>query len=105
MIIVEVTFKIDSSLTKEALREKFLETAPIYKNTPGLIRKNYISDLKNNIAGGLYCFDSMLNAKRWFVDERIKLITKRYSKPKLKFYENFVVVDNESKKVISNDNM
>ena len=105
MIIVEVTFKIDPSLTKEALREKFLETAPIYKNTPGLIRKNYISDLKNNIAGGVYCFDSMLNAKRWFDDERIKWITKRYSKPKLKFYENFVVVDNESKKIISNDYM
>ena len=63
MIIVEVTFKIDPTLTKETLREKFLETAPIYKTTPGLIRKNYISDLKNNIAGGIYCFDNMLNAK------------------------------------------
>ena len=64
MIIVEVTFKIDPSLTKKKLREKFLETAPIYKKTPGLIRKNYISDLKNNIAGGVYCFDTMLNAKK-----------------------------------------
>ncbi len=105
MIIVEVTFKIDSSLTKELLREKFLETAPIYKTTPGLIRKYYISDLKNNIAGGVYCFDSMLNAKKWFDNERIEWITNRYSKPKLKFYENFVVVDNESKKIISNKNM
>ena len=105
MIIVEVTFKIDSSLTKETLKEKFLETAPIYKKTPGLIRKNYISDLKNNIAGGVYCFDSMLNAKRWFDNERIEWITNRYSKPKLKFYENYVVVDNESKKIISEDNL
>ena len=47
----------------------------------------------------------MLNAKRWFDDERIKWITNRYSKPKLKFYENFVVVDNESKKIISDDNL
>ena len=105
MIIVEVTFKIDSSLTEEILKEKFLETAPIYKTTPGLIRKNYISDLKNNIAGGIYCFDNMLNAKRWFDDERIEWITNRYSKPKLKFYENYVVVDNESKKIISDDNL
>ena len=63
MIIVEVSFKIDPSLTQKKLREKFLETAPIYKKTPGLIRKNYISDLNNNIAGGVYCFDNMLNAK------------------------------------------
>ena len=105
MIIVEVTFKIDSSLTEEILKEKFLETAPIYKTTPGLIRKNYISDLKNNIAGGIYCFDNMLNAQRWFDDERIEWITNRYSKPKLKFYDNFVVVDNESQKIVSDDNL
>ena len=105
MIIVEVTFKIEPTLTKETLREKFLETAPIYKTTPGLITKNYISDLKNNIAGGIYCFDNMLNAKRWFDNERIEWITNRYSKPKLKFYQNFVVVDNESKKIISDDNL
>ena len=105
MIIVEVTFRIDSSLTEEMLRGKFLETAPIYKTTPGLIRKNYISDLKNNIAGGIYCFDNMLNAQRWFDNERIEWITNRYSKPKLKFYQNFVEVDNESKKIISDDNL
>ena len=100
-----MTFKIDSSLTKEALRDKFLETAPIYKNTPGLIRKNYISDLKNNIAGGIYCFDNILNARGYFDDEKIEWITNRYSKPKLKFYKNYVVVDNESKKIISEDNL
>ena len=100
MIIVEVTFKIDSSFTKETLREKFLETAPIYKTTPVLIRKNYISDLKNNIAGGIYCFDNMLNAKTWCDEERIEWITNRYSKPTLKFYENFVVVDNGTKRII-----
>ena len=100
MIIVEVTFKIDPSLTEKKLREKFLETAPIYKKTPGLIRKNYISYLKNNIAGGVYCVDNMLNAKKWFDEERIEWITNRYSKPTLKFYENFVVVDNETKRII-----
>ena len=105
MIIVEVTFKIDSSLTEKILRERFLETAPIYKTTTGLIRKNYISDLKNNIAGGIYCFDNILNARGYFDDEKIEWITNRYSKPKFKFYENYVVVDNESKKIISDDNM
>ena len=49
--------------------------------------------------------DNMLNAQRWFDDERIEWITNRYSKPKLKFYQNFVVVDNESKKIISDDNL
>ena len=47
----------------------------------------------------------MLNAKKWFDDERIEWITNRYSKPKIKFYENFVVVDNETNRIISDDKL
>ena len=39
MIIAIVTFKIGDELTDPVLKEKFLETSPIYKDTPGLIRK------------------------------------------------------------------
>ena len=34
--------------------------------------------------------------------ERIEWITNRYSKHTLKFYENFVVVDHETKRIIKN---
>ena len=51
MIIAFVKFKIPSELDDNILKEKFLETAPIYKDTEGLIRKNYISDTEKNIAG------------------------------------------------------
>ena len=44
MIIAIVTFEIDKELNDTVLKEKFLETSPIYKDTPGLIRKNYICD-------------------------------------------------------------
>ena len=44
MIIAFVTFKIPSDLDDNILKEKFLETAQIYKETEGLIRKNYILD-------------------------------------------------------------
>ena len=40
MTIAVVTFKIDKELTDTVLKEKFLETSPIYKETLGLIRKN-----------------------------------------------------------------
>ena len=44
MIIAFVKFKIPSDFDDNILKEKFLETAPIYKDAEGLIRKNYISD-------------------------------------------------------------
>ena len=101
MIITIVTFNIDSKLTDSILKEKFLETSPIYKDTPGLMRKNYICDTSKNLAGGVYCFDNIKNAKNWFDEERINWITERYSKPDIKFFENPVIVDNNTDEIIS----
>ena len=101
MIITIVTFDIDSKLTDSILKEKFLETSPIYKDTPGLIIKNYICDTSKNLAGGVYCFDNMENAKNWFDEERVNWITDRFSKPDIKFYENPVIVDNNTDEIIS----
>ena len=67
MIIAIVTFKIGDELTDPVLKEKFLETSPIYKDTPGLIRKNYICDTSKNLAGGVYCFNNIENAKSWLM--------------------------------------
>ena len=101
MVIVIVTFKISSGITEPILKEKFMESSGMYKDTPGLIRKNYLSDIKNNTAGGVYCFDTLENAKNWFDDKRIDWLAQRYSKPEIKFYNNPIVIDNVSKEIIS----
>ena len=101
MIIAIVTFKIGDELTDPVLKEKFLETSPIYKDTPGLIRKNYICDTSKNLAGGVYCFNNIENAKNWFDEDRIKWITERFSAPDIKFYKNPVIVDNHTDEIIS----
>ena len=101
MIIVIVTFKISSDITESILKEKFMESSSLYQNTPGLIRKHYLSDVKNNTAGGVYCFDTLENAQNWFDDERIDWLTERYSKPEINFYNNAIVIDNISKEIIS----
>ena len=101
MIIAVVTFNIDKELTSSVLKEKFLETSPIYKDTPGLIRKNYICDTSKNLAGGVYCFNNIENAKSWFDEDRIKWITQRFSKPEVAYYESPVIVDNEKNLIIS----
>ena len=101
MIIAFVKFRIPQDLNDEVLKEKFLETAPIYRDTEGLIRKNYISDVEKNIAGGVYCFDNIENAKSWFDEDRVKWITERFSAPDIKFFDNPVIVDNNTDEIIS----
>ena len=99
MIIVIVRFKISPDVTESALEEKFIESSEMYRITPGLIRKNYLSDLKNNIAGGVYCFDTIENARNWFDNNRIEWLTQKYSKPEINFYDNPVLVDNISNEI------
>ena len=100
MIVVLVTFPISSDLDAATLKEKFLETAPMYQETSGLIRKNYLAGLERHRAGGVYCFDTMENAKGWFDAERIAWIAERYSKPDIQFFENPVMVDNDKGEII-----
>ena len=101
MIIAIVTFEIDKELNDTVLKEKFLETSPLHKDTPGLIRKNYICDTSKNLAGGVYCFENLESAKSWFDEDRVKWITERFSAPDIKFYENPVIVDNNTNEIIS----
>ena len=94
MITVVVKFKISDTLTSKILKEKFIETSTMYQNVEGLLRKNYIADIENKYAGGVYTFVSMKSAKNWFDEDRIEWITQRFSKPEVAYYESPVIVDN-----------
>ena len=101
MITVLVKFKISNELNLKTLKEKFIETSTLYVDVQGLLRKNYIADIDNGYAGGVYTFTKIEFAKKWFDEERIKWITERYSEPEITYYESPVIVDNEKNKIIS----
>ena len=101
MITVVVKFKISDALTSKILKEKFIETSTMYQKVDGLLRKNYIADIENKYAGGVYTFVSLKSAKNWFDDDRIEWITQRFSKPEVAYYESPVIVDNEKNLIIS----
>ena len=101
MITVIVSFKISTDLNAEAVKEKFLETAPMYKDVDGLIRKNYLLDIEKHTAGGAYTFETREQADKWFDQERIDWITERYSKPELTYYDTPVLVDNDQDEIKS----
>ena len=73
-----------------------MENAEMYRSTEGLIRKNYICDIENSLAGGVYCFDTRGSAEKWFDDERIQWLEKRYSEPDIQYFENPIIVDKKN---------
>ena len=96
MFVVIVSFKIEDN---EKIKDKFVETASMYQNTKGLLRKNYLVNKDNNTAGGVYVFDNADNAHEWFDAERIAYLSERHSIPDIKYFESPVEVNNLNKEI------
>ena len=76
------------------------KTAPTYVDLggKGLIRKYYL----NGDAGGrgVYLWSSLQAAKAWYTPEWETRVAAQFgAKPTVTYYENYVVVDNESREV------
>ena len=93
MITVIVTFSIPSEVSGCIIEEKFLETAPMYLETPGLVRKNYLYDRAKLEAGGVYTFQYKQSAELCFNEERIAWLTERYSAPDIRYFETPFIVN------------
>ena len=99
LFVVIVEFKIPDDLNSNDIKKKFQETAPMYQETTGLIRKNYLLNKDKNIAGGVYIFDNSKNAHVWFDQSRIKWLTERYSEPEVSYFYSPVEVNNSDNKI------
>ena len=99
MFVVIVKFKISDDIDNNSIKEKFKETAPMYQETNGLIRKNYLFNESKNMAGGVYIFNNSENAHAWFDESRIQWLTDRYSEPERTYFDCPVEVNNDSNKI------
>jgi hypothetical protein len=99
LFVVIVKFKVPEDLDKQSIKNKFEQTAPMYKETDGLIRKNYLFNQEKNIAGGVYIFDNSQNAYAWFDASRIQWLTERYSEPEISYFDSPVEVNNDSNRI------
>src|SRR3954468_17982556 len=54
MITEIVTFTLPEGMTREDVLAAFEKTAPTWRANPDLVRKNYLIDVRNRIAGGVY---------------------------------------------------
>ena len=97
--MVIVKFKISDDIDNNSIKEKFKETAPMYQDTNGLIRKNYLFNNSENMAGGVYIFDNSENAHAWFDESRIQWLTDRYSEPEISYFDSPIEVNNDSNQI------
>jgi len=104
MITVLVQFQLPKAVTRDQARQIFLSSAPKYRETPGLIRKNFLLSQDGCTAGGAYLWKSREAAERLYTDEWKKFIFDKYGgHPSLTYFETPVVVDNAAGATITDE--
>ena len=95
MITEIVTFKLPDGITREEVIATYEKTAPTWRENPDLIRKSYLFDADEGIAGGVYLWKEMAHAEKWHGAEFRKKVKAIYgSEPASQFFETPIVVDN-----------
>ena len=103
MITALVQFKLTQPLSREKASQIFSSTAPKYREIQGLIRKYYILSQDGETAGGVYLWNSQVDAERLYTDEWKAFILDKYGAlPSVTFFESPVVVDNTIGEIIAN---
>lgn len=101
MITELVTFALPAGMTRDQVVESFRKSVPAWSANADLIRKNYIYDPANGVAGGVYLWKNVDDAKRWHGEAFRKRIAEMFgNEPKSVYYETPIVVDNSIHKVV-----
>jgi len=76
-------------------------SAPTYIGMPGLLCKYFLNS--ENGGGGVYLWESREQADAWYSGDWADKIEQRFgARPKLTYYDNYVVVDNVSNQLLVN---
>lgn len=99
MITAIVNFKLPAGIDSNRATELFKGSAPKYRGMKGLVRKYYLFDETNRIAGGVYLWKTRADAEALYTADWKAWAAERYgAAPEIRYFETSVVVDNETDK-------
>ena len=97
MITEIVTFEITKAMKRERVIALFEESAEIWRAYKKLHRKNYLYDPESGIAGGVYTWDSIEDAREAHGEAfRARVAETFGSTPEFRYFETPVVVQNRT---------
>jgi len=95
MFVTITTFQLSQPTTLAEITKTFQSTAPKYRGVPGLIRKHYWLSEDGRRAGGVYLWDTRVDADRLYTAEWKKFVADKYSSPPtIEYLHSPVMVDN-----------
>jgi hypothetical protein len=102
MITEIVTFRLPKGMTRDDVVANFEKTAPNWRANPDLIRKNYLVDASQGVAGGVYLWKERAAAEKWHGEAFRAKVKEIYgSEPEIRFFETPIVVDNVAGAIVT----
>jgi hypothetical protein len=99
MITAIVQFKLPEGISRAQAAALFNQSAPKYRNLPGLVRKYYLYG-EDGAAGGVYLWESRAAAEKVYDAAWRRMLTERYgAAPTVTYFETPVIVDNLTGKI------
>lgn len=94
MITAIVQYDLPSDIGRDACREHFRKIAKGFAEVKGLIRKQFIWN-ENGTAGGVYHWETIDDAKRFYQGPWLDGILERYKMyPRIEYFVAVAVTDN-----------
>ena len=104
MITAITTFRLPKPITREEARTIFLSTAPKYQGVPGLVRKVYVLSQDGSTVGGIYLWNSRVEADAMYTESWKDFVREKYdTDPSVTYFDSPVVVDNVTHEILSDD--
>lgn len=104
MIIAITKFQLPSPITPDEARKIFLSTAPTYQGVQGLFRKHYILWEDRKTVGGIYLWNSRVEAEATYTECWKAFVRDKYgSEPSVTYFDSPVLVDNVAGEIISDE--
>lgn len=104
MIIAMTSFALPKPITREEARKIFLSTAPKYRGVPGLFRKHYLLSEDGATAGGVYLWNSRVEAEAMYTEAWRSFVRQKYgTDPTVTYFDSPVVVDNVAQQIICDE--
>lgn len=100
MITAIVRYKLPASIKRAECLAHFRKIAPGFGKIDGLIRKQFIWS-ENGVAGGVYQWDSIEQAKAFYQGPWLDGIVERYGVyPEIEYFVTFAVAEAQSGDVL-----
>ena len=94
MITAIVRYELPATIGRAACKAHFLKIAPTFGDVRGLIRKQFIWS-ENGTAGGVYQWETLADAKRFYEGPWLDGILERYGMyPDIEYFTTFAMTEN-----------